>query len=82
MSMKGAKHASDRKLTLTPAHEAAKRRFNETGQSVAEWARKHGFHVNLVHEVLRGRMPKRGQSHRIAVLLGIKKGVIQQGEAK
>jgi len=35
-----------------------------------------GFNVTLVHEVLTGRRPcKRGQSHNIAVALGMKAGI-------
>lgn len=49
-----------------------------TGVTVSEWARQHGFKPNLVFEVLAGRAKARyGQSHRIAVLLGLKQGEIQ-----
>jgi gp16 family phage-associated protein len=64
---------------LTPAHRKAKERFNHTGQSIAGWARDHGFPVSLVHEILNGRNPRRGVSHQIAVLLGIKQGEIVKG---
>jgi len=46
------------------------------GITVAQWAREHGFNDGLVHEVLAGRKRcLRGQSHNIAVELGIKHGI-------
>jgi gp16 family phage-associated protein len=51
--------------------------FNREGKSVTGWAREHGFTPALVFMVLGGKRPcLRGQSHRIAVKLGIKDGVI------
>lgn len=56
--------------------------FNRIGKPVTEWAREHGFKPTLVYEVLRGRiLCKRGKSHEIAVLLGLKDGEIQRTEA-
>lgn len=49
--------------------------FEETGTSVAEWARMRGFSTGLVYQVIEGnRKCLRGQSHRIAIALGLKKG--------
>lgn len=49
--------------------------FKFRGISAAEWARVHGFKPCTVYQVLRSRdMPTRGQSHRIAVALGMKAG--------
>lgn len=46
------------------------------GISVAAWARERGFSASLVHQILKGRKRCRhGQSHNIAVALGIKAGV-------
>lgn len=43
------------------------------GISISEWARLTGFSGNLVHAVLNGRnKATRGESHRIAVALGLK----------
>lgn len=43
------------------------------GITVAEWAREHGFGAELTRMVLSGkRKCLRGQSHQIAVALGIK----------
>lgn len=49
--------------------------FSEAGISISEWARLRGFSVGLVYQILDGkRRCERGQSHRIAVELGLKKG--------
>ena len=51
--------------------------FAESGISIAEWARAEGFSTALVYQVIEGkRQCVRGQSHRIAVALGLKPGVI------
>lgn len=51
----------------------AKRWFEESGISVAEWAMEHGFSVAMTRLILRGgRRCVRGQSHHIAVALGMK----------
>jgi len=47
------------------------------GIAINEWAREMGFSPGLVHQVLAGRLRcTRGQSHKVAVMLGLKKGVI------
>lgn len=41
--------------------------------SVAQWARDNDFSPDLVYRILKNnRIPKRGESHKIAVKLGIK----------
>lgn len=51
--------------------------FRRRGESFAQWARKHGVSRQLVTAVLSGqRKCYRGESHRVAVLLGIKEGEI------
>lgn len=53
--------------------------FGLRGISAAEWARKNGFNPTTVYHVLRSaNLPTRGQSHRIAVALGMKKGYEEQ----
>ncbi|WP_414714295.1 DNA-binding protein [Sphingobium sp.] len=48
-------------------------RFAASGTNISEWAREHGFSVSLVQAVLTGkRRCRRGESHQIAVALGIK----------
>lgn len=60
----------------------ARAEFHRSGRSVVSWAKAHGFSVNLRYMVLAGQRPGlRGQSHKIAVLLGIKDGVIEEEAA-
>lgn len=47
--------------------------FREQGINVKAWAMDNGFDPGVVYSVLRGeRKCLRGQSHRIAVALGLK----------
>lgn len=47
--------------------------FESGGISVAQWSRQNGFQSALVYRVLRGEAKcKRGETHNIAVALGIK----------
>ncbi|WP_082680382.1 hypothetical protein [Paucibacter sp. KCTC 42545] len=47
--------------------------FYQRGESVAEWSRHHGFRPGAVYRVLSGQsLAARGNSHRIAVALGVK----------
>lgn len=47
--------------------------FQASGTNVSEWARERSFQPRLVHAILDGqRRCLRGESHRIAVALGIK----------
>jgi gp16 family phage-associated protein len=65
--------------TLTP--EDARRAFNQRGESQAAWARRHGVSKYLLCEILHGRRKcLRGQSHKIAVMLGLKSGEIFLGK--
>jgi gp16 family phage-associated protein len=51
--------------------------FEVRGLSIAEWARAHGYSSQLVYQILGGRTRcLRGQSHQIAVHLGLKRGLI------
>jgi gp16 family phage-associated protein len=60
---------------LTP--EQAREALNEKGMSIAEFSRIHGLNRQMVSDLLNGRKKGlRGEAHRAAVLLGIKKGVI------
>lgn len=55
--------------------EDVRRDFLVRGATISQWARDNGFKTNLVFEVLAGRSKARyGMSHRIAVLLGMKRG--------
>jgi gp16 family phage-associated protein len=56
----------------------ARQEFLEEGMSVADWARVHSFSLPLVYAVLKGRNhATRGESHKIAVALGLKKSANQ-----
>jgi len=56
----------------------ARQWFAYHGVSVAQWAREHGFSRELVYQVLGGQKKGlRGQSHDIAVSLGIKAGALR-----
>lgn len=51
--------------------------FLRNGLAISEWARAHGFSVQLVYQVIAGRKRcKRGKSHEIAIRLGLKAGQI------
>lgn len=53
--------------------EEVREQFRNTGVSVAHWARVRGFNLPLVYSVLHGRSRAlRGESHRIAVALGLR----------
>lgn len=55
------------------ALDAVRRRLYEDGISAIDWARENGFDAHLVYGVLSGRSrASRGESHRIAVALGLK----------
>jgi gp16 family phage-associated protein len=57
----------------TRTAEDVRAEFRAVGVSVADWAREHGFSVELTRMVLAGqRKCLRGQSHKIAVALGMK----------
>lgn len=68
--------------SLTPLQsDSIKRLFAERGLSISEWARRHSFSPTLVYQVLDGeRKCVRGQSHKIAVALGLKQGVSTEFE--
>lgn len=59
---------------------AARDRFEASGTSISEWARARGFSISLVQSVLAGkRACIRGESHAIAVALGMKLQVSPPG---
>ena len=62
---------------VTP--EQARAALDRKGMSIAEFCRIHDLNKNLVSDLLNGRRKgRRGETHRAAVLLGIKDGVIAQ----
>ena len=57
--------------------QEARNEFRRIGMSVREWARKHNLSDQVVYQVLAGRNKCFwGESHKCAVLLGIKDGII------
>lgn len=62
--------------------EEVRAEFQRKGISIAQWSLANGFNTQLVFEVLAGRKKGiRGQSHQIAVKLGLKEGeVIAAGQ--
>lgn len=65
----------------TPAEARAWLEYQ--GISIAQWSREHHMHQSLVSEVLKGRKKcLRGMSHNIAVLLGMKDGVLTSRPAR
>lgn len=67
--------------TRTP--EEVKAELQRRGISISGWAVAHGVSTNIVHEVLSGRKKGlRGQSHRVAVLLGLKEGEVVDDPTK
>lgn len=59
--------------------QQAKEELRFQGLSMADWARENGFNPELVRKVLLGRYKCwRGESHKIAVKLGLKQGIIRE----
>lgn len=57
--------------------EDIKAEFRRKGISVSAWAVANGVTPNIVYDLLAGRRnPTRGQTHNIAVKLGLKQGEI------
>ena len=53
----------------------ARKRLERQGLSIKEWAEQHALNPSTVYAVLNGQKKcLRGESHRAAVLLGIKEG--------
>lgn len=51
--------------------------LDHQGKSVQEFAREHGVDPATTYQVLSGRKKgRRGEAHKVAVLLGMKEGVI------
>lgn len=53
--------------------QEVKEDFSSAGISIAEWARDNQFSPDLVYRIFKNnKIPKRGESHKIAVKLGLK----------
>ena len=63
------------KTLRTP--EQARAWLSYHGISISQWSRENGVSHGLVFEILQGKKKcLRGSSHNIAVLLGMKEGVV------
>ncbi|MBT2339445.1 MULTISPECIES: DNA-binding protein [Pseudomonas] len=63
--------------TYEQARQLARAALERRGQTVKDFAEKHLLNPSTVYAVLSGQnRGRRGESHRAAVLLGIKDGVI------
>lgn len=61
--------------------EQAKAEIEKSGITIAKWAVKNGLAPSAVYAVLNGRLSGNyGDSHKAAVLLGMKKGNISGDE--
>lgn len=59
------------------ARAAARKRLEDQGMSLRDFALKHDLNPSTVYAVLNGQKKcLRGEAHRAAVLLGIKEGVV------
>ena len=64
------------------ARQRARKRLSRQGLSVRAWADQHQLKPGTVYEVLAGRKRcLRGDAHRAAVLLGLKKGLLPPSAA-
>lgn len=55
--------------------QEVKQEFAERGLSISGWAKDRGYSQALVYQILNGsRKALRGESHKIAVELGLKTG--------
>lgn len=67
---------------MTKTVEEAVNELRTRGISIARWSRQNKFKPSLVYQVLRsGQIPLHGESHKIAVLLGIKDGIVESDES-
>ncbi len=65
--------ANETSATRLSAEQRVWKKFRESGINVRSWALERGFNPGLVYSVLRGeRKCLRGQSHDVAVALGLK----------
>lgn len=65
------------KTTNLKTREQVQADFREAGITMSEWARANGFHRMTVVDLLRGvRQGLRGETHRCAIALGLKAGVV------
>jgi gp16 family phage-associated protein len=65
-------------MTKTRSIEEIRKDFERRGKTFRDWAREHGVSDRIVYGVIHGRFKgRRGQAHRVAVLLGLKDGIVE-----
>lgn len=65
------------KTSTLKTREQVLAEFKDAGITYSEWARANGFHRMTVVDLLRGaRQGLRGETHRCAIALGLKHGVV------
>lgn len=65
------------KATKLKTREQVLAEFKAAGITLSEWSRANGFHRMTVVDLLRGsRKGLYGETHRCAVALGLKEGVV------
>jgi gp16 family phage-associated protein len=63
--------------TTAERRKKAKEIMSKHGLTLKEWAKRNGVSVNLVNAVINNKTPcSINKGHKVAVLLGLKKGVI------
>lgn len=63
--------------TTVRTPQEVRNEFHRKGVSVTEWARNHKVERQIVFDLLSGKAKgRRGKSHHVAVLLGLKEGEI------
>jgi gp16 family phage-associated protein len=73
-----------KQATRPKTREEVRAEFARKGVSISSWAKAHGFSRSLVYEILTGakrRTYSFGDSHRIAVMLGLKLGELAEQPA-
>lgn len=65
-------------MTRLRTVEEVRADFDRRGKTFRQFAREIGVSDRIVYEVLRGRFKgRRGQAHKVAVLLGLKVGIVE-----
>lgn len=71
-------HIMAQNMTRLRTVEEVRADFDRRGKTFRQFAREIGVSDRIVYEVLRGRFKgRRGQAHKVAVLLGLKVGIVE-----
>lgn len=70
-----------RRIVAVKTRETVRAELNRCGKTIADWSRENSCNADIVRGVLLGRIKGiRGEAHKVAVLLGLKDGVIVEDE--